>query len=189
MLRRFPLYLSLLLLTQCSKCKRDAPTPLLPQDPLSLLPPETQTGAGTFGCLVNGIAYTTTSSIAVSGEWISASKLAVGATLYPNGHQDQLLRSFTLVMNGQLTAPPVAAFSIVVAGNQAVFTPGLDQFYAFSGNATCAYRGAFFKTGQIELRRFDGVQRIASGRFAFTLYEPGGCDTLRVTSGRFDVKF
>ena len=36
---------------------------------------------------------------------------------------------------------------------------------------------------------FDPVARIASGRFAFKLYEPGGCDTLRVTNGRFDVKF
>jgi len=39
------------------------------------------------------------------------------------------------------------------------------------------------------LVKFDGAARIAAGRFAFTLYEPGGCDTLRVTNGRFDVKF
>ena len=43
---RLPLYLSLALLTQCSKCKND-PTPAKPEDQL---PPATQTGAGTFGC-------------------------------------------------------------------------------------------------------------------------------------------
>ncbi len=189
MLRRLPLYLSLLLLTQCSKCKRDDPTPQPPKNPLSLLPPETLTGAGTCGCLVNGVAYITTSAIATSGEWVSPTKLAVGANLYPNGNQNQAFRSITLVMNGRLIAPPEVPFTIVPASNQAVFTPGLNQFYAFSGNTTCTYGGKLFKTGKIELLKFDGVARIAAGRFAFTLYEPGGCDTLRVTNGRFDVKF
>lgn len=50
---RLPLYLALALLTQCSKCKDD-PTPATPTDQL---PPVTQTGAGTFGCLLNGQAF------------------------------------------------------------------------------------------------------------------------------------
>ncbi|GAB3674341.1 hypothetical protein GCM10027594_35420 [Hymenobacter agri] len=41
----------------------------------------------------------------------------------------------------------------------------------------------------MELIKFDPVARFAAGRFAFVLYEPGGCDTLRVSNGRFDVKF
>ena len=57
MLRKLPLYLAQLTLTQCSKCKRDDPQPQPPKDPLSLLPPETQTGTGTFACLVNGKAF------------------------------------------------------------------------------------------------------------------------------------
>lgn len=48
------LYAALLLLTQCSKCKND-PTPA---DPASQLPPATQTGRNTFGCLVDGQAWT-----------------------------------------------------------------------------------------------------------------------------------
>jgi len=60
---------------------------------------------------------------------------------------------------------------------------------AVSGNKPCVYEGNFIKTGKVELIKFDGAGRIAAGRFAFTLYEPGGCDTLRVTNGRFDVKF
>ena len=48
------LYPALLLLTQCSKCKNDPQ----PNDPASQLPPATQTGANTFGCLVNGQPYT-----------------------------------------------------------------------------------------------------------------------------------
>ena len=48
------LYAVLLLLTQCSKCKN---TPA-PADPAAQLPPATQTGANTFGCLVNGQPFT-----------------------------------------------------------------------------------------------------------------------------------
>lgn len=56
--RRLPLYLALVLLTQCSECKND-PTP---RDPADQLPPATQTGANTFGCLVNGQPYTPSGS-------------------------------------------------------------------------------------------------------------------------------
>ena len=48
MLRKLLLYAALLTLTQCSQCKKNDPTPL------AQLPPATQTGANTFGCLVNG---------------------------------------------------------------------------------------------------------------------------------------
>ena len=51
---RFVPGFTVLLLAQCSKCKGDDPTPQSPKDLLSLLPPETQTGAGTFSCLLNG---------------------------------------------------------------------------------------------------------------------------------------
>ena len=45
MFRKLSLYLSLLLFTQRSKCKNNP----APADPAVLLPPATQTGAGTFG--------------------------------------------------------------------------------------------------------------------------------------------
>ena len=50
MRRKLLLYLCLATPTQCSKCKKDDPA-LLDQ-----FPPATQTGANTFGCLVNGQA-------------------------------------------------------------------------------------------------------------------------------------
>lgn len=49
--RKLPLSLCLLL-TQCSQCKKDDPAPE------EQLPPATQTGANTLGCLVNGQPYT-----------------------------------------------------------------------------------------------------------------------------------
>ena len=181
------LYSALLLLTQCSKCKND-PAPKPPKDPLSQLPPETQTGAGTFGCLVNGKAYVAISSVRTTGDWQSSTRLAVGAGLNENKERGGQMRSISIVMNGQLlNQQSFGATSSSIPFP--TFTPGINQFYAFSGGGGCIYGGGFIKTGQVELVKFDGVARIASGRFAFTLYEPGGCDTLRVTNGRFDVRF
>jgi hypothetical protein len=81
-------------------------------------------------------------------------------------------------------------FSIISSATPfPIFTPGVNQFYTSVAALPCVYDGKYVKTGQVELVKFDGVARIAAGRFAFVLYEPGGCDTLRVTNGRFDVKF
>lgn len=188
-LRKLLLYLCLATLTQCSKCKQADPTPDPPKDPLSLLPPETQSGKGTFGCLVNGKAYTAPFSTSARGDWQSPAKLGVSGTIYENGNSKKDQSSVSMALNGQLLNKQTFAL-ISRATPFPIFTPGVNQFLAGTTvDLRCDYSGDYVKTGQVELVKFDGVARIASGRFAFTLYEPGGCDTLRVTNGRFDVKF
>ena len=91
-------------------------------------------------------------------------------------------------MNGELS--DMKTFTMISSSRPfPIFTLGVNQFFAFSSLKSCLYGGTYFKSGQVELVKFDPVKRIAAGQFAFTLYEPGGCDTLRVTNGRFDVKF
>jgi hypothetical protein len=175
-------------LTQCSQCKKNDPTPQPPKDPLSLLPPETQTGAGTFGCLINGQAYIAPNSISANGDWQSATKLAIGSTMSLNGGTAGSTITILASLNGALQDNQ-NFFIISTATPFPVFTLGINQFYTQVAAIPCIYDGDYFKSGQIQLLRFDGVRRIASGRFAFKLYKPGGCDTLRVTNGRFDVKF
>ena len=187
MLGKLPLYLSLLLLTQCSKCKLDNPTPLPPKDPLSVLPAETQTGAGTLGCLVNGNAYATVSSVQCRGDWQGARALGISGGANAGAVFGQEEFSVGLLLDGKLKSGE--SFDLVPFRQP--LSPTLNEFAAnaVAGSKPCVYEGDYIKTGKVELLKFDGVARIASGRFAFTLYEPGGCDTLRVTQGRFDVKF
>ena len=64
---KLPLSLAVLMLTQCSKCKNDP----APADPARQLPPATQTGAGTFGCLVNGQPYTPKGNNGMSNLYVS----------------------------------------------------------------------------------------------------------------------
>ena len=187
MLRRLPLYLALLSLTHCSKCKRDNPAPQPPKDPLSVLPPETQMGASTFGCLVNGDAYATISPVKCRGDWQGARALFISGGANAGAVYGKELVTIGLLLNGSLQGGQ--SFDLVPFKQP--LSPSLNQFAAnaVAGGKPCVYEGNYIKMGKVELLKFDGVARIAAGRFAFTIYEPGGCDTLRVTNGRFDVKF
>ncbi|MBD2723076.1 hypothetical protein [Hymenobacter armeniacus] len=186
MLRKFLLYLCLATLTQCSKCKND-PTPDPPKDPLTLLPPETKTGARTFGCLVNGKAYVAPFTTSANGDWQSTTKLAIGSTTRLNGEAGGEMSTILIALNGALQSNQT--FAIISSATPfPIFTPGVNQFYSHVAALPCVYDGDYFTTGKVELVKFDPVARIAAGRFAFTLYKPG-CDSVRVTNGRFDVKF
>ncbi|RZK92078.1 MAG: hypothetical protein EOO62_33665 [Hymenobacter sp.] len=63
------------------QCKHADPTPAPPVDPLTLLPAETSSGAGTFGCLVNGQAMSVKSGFSAQGDWDGPSSFRLlGAT-------------------------------------------------------------------------------------------------------------
>jgi hypothetical protein len=185
-----PLLALALLLAQCKK-KEPNPTPPIPADPLAALPAETQTGAGTFGCLVNGKPFKGPFSTSARGDWQSTTRLAIGSNTNLSGQATAQEITLNLILNGSLKS--AQNFTLISAAMPyPFFTPGINQFTgraASTNSSLCFYSGDYVKTGKVELTKFDGPNRIASGRFAFTLYEPGGCDTLKVTNGRFDVKF
>ncbi|MDB5233680.1 MAG: hypothetical protein JWR44_673 [Hymenobacter sp.] len=174
MLRRLPLYLCLLLLTQCSKCTQDDPSPQLPA--------ATQTGANTFGCLVNGQVYT------------PAGRVGLGQNFYVS--YDQAFNGGSLVVGTyRATASTRTALSIIAANIRGPgtysFGPGAGIYGDYSDqnrSVPCdTYYGGdtrTFSRGTLTITRLDGI---IAGTFEFTLAKPG-CDTLRVTQGRFDGK-
>ena len=179
------LYLCLATLTQCSKCKRDDPQP--ESEVPAVFPSETQTGVGTLGCLVNGKTYATLSSIKCRGDWQGGNTIYISATSNSTLSNGSEVFGAGMLLNGTLQSGQV--FKLTRFSQPIDFT--LNQFVANAtvDNYTCVYQGNNIKTGQVQLVKFDPVARIAAGRFAFTLFEPGGCDTLRVSNGRFDVTF
>lgn len=179
----------LLVLLGLTQCHHGTPAPTPAPDPLSLLPPETQTGARTFGCLVNGQAYTTVTSIQSNGDWQNINDIFISGSTRKDAEFNGDSFSIGMLLHGTLQTGLTQTFKLVstdILSNKIynVFTAS-----ATSLTGPCDYRGKYIKTGQVTLTKFDGVARIAAGRFAFTLYQPGGCDTLHVTNGRFDVKF
>ena len=189
MFRKLPLYLSLLLLTQCSKCKNNP----APADPAALLPPATQTGAGTFGCLLNGQPWTPSGG---------------GALSVPNLYvtYDPTYKGGNLAVTAYRVLGSTTSRQYLGVGGDGISQAGTYPLRTFELNPTTPLRVASFSdgsktspcneylsapgttaTGQLMLTCLDKQQGIVSGTFAFTLSQPG-CDTIKVTNGRFDYK-
>ena len=177
-----PTPLLLVALLGLSKCKKND------ADPTSQLPPATQTGANTFGCLVNGQPWTPSgndglpNSVALydpgintpSGAQLNIETYRVGApetsiTLYCGPITPQK-RTFSIGI--PLNRPPLAEATGCYEGGSVSFC-----------NSSLAYI-----TGQIVLTRMDEQAGIVAGTFWFTAVRMGSSDTLKVTQGRFDYK-
>lgn len=182
-----PLLLAALL--GLSQCKHKNPSPAKPEDQL---PPATQTGAGTFGCLLNGQPWKPSGFNGYPNFLVSYDPTYYGGSLsirtyrYPTDAKqaqyigfggDQLNKpgTYPLTAPGSPT-PPGPYVALFSDGN----VPSPCNMYQVGIGATQA-------TGQFVITRLDKAQGIISGTFSFTLSQPG-CDTIEITQGRFDSK-
>ncbi len=168
------LFLCSLLLTQCGWLfgnKEDDPK----------LPPATQEGKHTFGCLVNGEV------------WLPSGfngRPNLQATYDPTYRWGTLnVRAFKSKDGKAYQSIGFYSDSLTSTGVYPLYLPG-RQTGKFSDIETlCVYdREVSYVNGTLIITRLDLQQRIVSGTFEFTLAQPG-CDTIRVTDGRFDTKF
>jgi hypothetical protein len=183
MLRKFLLYLCLATLTQCSKCKREDPAPA---DQASQLPPATQTGANTFGCLVNGKPYTPQGRVGLG------SNFAVSYDPTFNGG-DLIVSTYSAAGTANRQYLSVLGNHIKKAGNYQ-FSSSNEAGAFFDDNTrtvSCDYydsrNSGSFSKGAITITRLDLQAGVVAGTFAVSIAKPG-CDTLKVTQGRFDAK-
>lgn len=175
----------LLLLALCSifaGCKKDNTNSATQQD---ILPPATQTGANTFGCLVNGKVW-----IPKGYEGTGRSNphiiYSTGLNGLPylqistNNYNNQTSEGYVIINLADLTnqgqySYPKFNFSIgwsKVIGN--CFTQAIDTIIQ--------------KRAEAVITKLDIPNRIISGNFNFK-FKASQCDTVFVTDGRFDIKF
>ena len=176
------LYLALLLLTQCSKCRNDP----APADPARELPPATQTGANTFGCLVNGQPYMPKGNTGASN---------LGVTYDPGFRGGAVTIETYRVESGGLTK--FLSIDAAPANNPGNYSLNLDAgignvLYSSGGVQPCGFmydsRDVTYRKATLNITRFDANSRIIAGTFDAVIAR-NGCDTLKVTQGRFDAKF
>jgi hypothetical protein len=163
----------------CSQCRSADP------DPVDLLPPATQTGANTFGCLVNGQAWTPRGNNGFSNYSVYYDIFPDGGLLDIHtyriyGKAANEFQNIILYAN-QISGPGTFSFRSLQR-TRASFNDQKTNCYWDSRDSTTTYR-----RGQLTITRLDLQAGIVSGTFAFTLYKPG-CDSIRVTEGRFDKK-
>jgi hypothetical protein len=174
----FSLTLGAMLLFTASGCRKT--------DEGSKLPPFTEIGANTFGCLVNGVAYipkgfggTGAPNPKLSIQTFNGKLiLSISSNRFKNGNSVgyvDISISNSVLMPGTYAYPSKMNFSIgwaEVLGN--CFTPAFDTTVK--------------KQGEVFITKFDEASRIVSGRFNCK-FKPNNCDTVFVSDGRFDLKF
>ena len=164
------------------QCKHTDPAPPKPEDQL---PPATQTGANTFGCLLNGQPWLPTYGLTgLTGPFrVSYDPGYSGGSLQIRVH-----RIVSGLPDGQdfiIGGAPISKEGNYVIGNTApcgvYYSTGLQ-----SGPCQEYYNApGLTMHGQLTITHLDMTKGIISGTFTFTLAQPG-CDTLKVTQGRFD---
>lgn len=161
--------LALLLLTQCKK-----------SDPKSALPPETQNGAGTFGCLLNGQPWTPQGNDGTSNYTSFLDRDNNGDIFDIHAYRFSERQSMVLYVTHIRGLGTYSFHS--PQRTRASLENQMAGCYWSSRDSTTTYR-----RGQLTITRLDRAAGIVSGTFAFTLFKPG-CDSVRVTQGRFDRK-
>jgi len=177
---------------QCTKTSTN------PDDP-NALPPETQTGAGTFACKINGKvwrykdpSYQILNSSPVfeysfnpdekGGKLVVAGFRYIGNNTYDDGvgvYADSLM----FFNSRETLAGKVSGISY---GNNLILNDCALQSTVDTNDSS---RNRYFNSfGRIFITKLDNSNRIISGTFYCTL-KRSGCDTVKITEGRFDLKF
>ncbi len=176
-MKAFLLIMSLALILQFSSCdlfKKNDPKPLTE---LEKLPAATQTGKNTFGCLVNGKAFVPTSSV-------DATAVYQQGTLVVYGNLYNPFKTIGLTVNEQ-TYGLISTTSYALTSYPDSYA---DASIQKSTSTVCDYQSQNTFSGKLTITKIDRLLYVVSGTFEFSTVA-SSCDTLKVTNGRFDIKY
>ncbi len=149
--------------------------------PIDQLPPATQTGANTFGCLINGEAFKPSGSN-LGGPILSASYilyngkygLSIGASRGGGGDM-VVIAIFATEMPEPLAEGTYSLISYGPGNISGAYKLGLDDVSTTEENP-----------GTLVITKLDTGAGIISGTFEFTVTDIHG-NTIEITDGRFDM--
>ena len=180
---RICLCVTLLAFASCKSCKKDV-------DPTSQLPAATQTGANTFGCVINGQA------------WVPNGKSGIPATRPINGGynvSDKIINLRLYSSNG--TSMHLYVNNVVGAGryvlnkdtypSPAALDPDNYGLYSISGSTVddpdYSYITTSQVTGYVDFTVVNPITTELSGTFEFEGVDFPSGKKIKVTNGRFDL--
>ena len=164
------LILTVFILTSCDKEDNK------PKTELEKLPPATQTGARTFGCLLDGVAFVPTKSNCSS------------FYQYVNGYYFSLQGS--KYVNKELILLGLSTDNLKIEEGKTYIL--LDKI---DGNASAAYfddidnsRTSLMENGEMKITKLDLTKNIVSGTFWYDIKDGKGI-VHKIREGRFDMPF
>lgn len=154
------------------------------------LPPETQTGANTFGSRVNDAFWVPAGfGVVPTAPLIEARYVDKSIFINARNFSSSPIETEFEFFIANVTAPGI--YPLNKATN---IYPGQSQSYAYYVKRKLTPIDEWITNekvgGQVNITKFDLENRIVSGTFQFSAesrYTPG--QTITVTDGRFDVKF
>lgn len=179
------LYVYLLLFISSSfffaGCRKNKPA-------IDQLPPATQTGARTFGCLVDGKVFKP------KGDLFSGPRLSC-AYQYNNGGYSFQLKAKQDIGNGLLS---IGIFTDSLPISQGVIIKLYEPFVKgksfglhgkyITGSSGSLYYSQPSGTGELHITKFDERNQIVSGTFWFDGVNDNG-EKVLVREGRFDMPY
>lgn len=165
-LSTFTLLMLSLMLLSITSCKDDDDTPI---DPINQLPQPTQTGENTFGYLVNGEAIDVSNTRKITAIY-QQNQLQLGGGLTNNNIDIDMFVGGPLEEN--------ISYSLV----------RLSKYTDFNIIDNCRYDIEDAYQGSIIFSNVDNQNFILSGTFEFSTVTDG-CKDIKITEGRFDVKY
>ena len=152
------------------------------------LPPATQTGANTVGFLLNGQPWTPKGQVGMSANLsleidFGYNDGLFGIRAYRYDSTTKNKESFNIGMRDSLNYYS-APFSLSLTNKSLAKFYVSNSSYTFFSNDPGVYA-----IGGITVSKLDKINRIIAGTFNATLHKPGCADTIKITDGRFDMKF
>jgi hypothetical protein len=159
-----------------SQCKKPKDEPQLP--------PETQTGAMTFGCKINGQIFVPKDGRGRPGLFVEYVNLGSG----PGGGWYLNIPAIDQVPANSIGVSIVTDSLLVAEGMQYQFgiSKGFAKARYYVGLNN--YPKGNTDSGSLWIKKHDMTQRILSGSFSFTGTNANG-EKVNVTEGRFDIRY
>ena len=167
---------SLFLAAACTKADDDTPT-----TPLDELPPATQVGANTFGCLIDGVPFVNQGGgnflPDISGSYINSTPEIFTCIAFEIDAATGLLNSSVSFRVHQLEIGKVEPR--LNKPTYRIYTPSAELEYFIDSTRFYEYR----------ITHHDPSQNIVSGIFENFSFCPTNGDTVHIKDGRFDVVY
>ena len=154
-----------------------------PKTELEKLPPATQTGAQTFGCLIDGKAFVPpkfgTNAPKAFYQFVGGN-YTLGINAATGGGNE--LRGLNI---GCLDAPLISANNYILLEK---FPPNYFGQYTVAGGIILNGTSSINLPGNLNITRFDSANFIISGTFDFSVLDDNG-KKIKITNGRFDMQY
>ncbi len=163
------------MLTACQSCKKQV-------EPTTL-PPETQTGANTFACKVNGKVFLPKGRPNIYGNELQVvyDETFEGGHLGVSAYNKDLDAS--IGFGGSEIDKPNIYTTKADSSNRLIFNYFPNNCSFFSLDNSLSF-------GILTITKIDKFNRVISGRFEATIYaRQPECGKVEITEGRFDLKY